>query len=77
MFSALHRRSHSIGQFVGDKSFERYSGYGRLELEDGIYYDGEFHNGQFHGTGTLHLADGRMEGVWLNGVVSREILIQF
>nr|CCA18652.1 conserved hypothetical protein [Albugo laibachii Nc14] len=63
-----HQMDYLNRKFQGEKSFERYSGHGRLELADGSWYEGEFYNGQFHGNGTLHLKDGRMEGVWVDGV---------
>lgn len=46
---------------------DRPNGIGRLELENGDFYEGEFHNGMFHGKGRLVQSGGKMyEGAWRN-----------
>lgn len=44
---------------------DRPNGIGRLELENGDFYEGEFLNGKFDGKGRLVQAEGKMyEGEW-------------
>lgn len=44
---------------------DRPNGIGRLELENGDFYEGEFHNGMFEGKGRLVQSGGKMyEGAW-------------
>ena len=48
-----------------DTARDRPNGVGRLEMENGDFYEGEFHLGKFHGQGRLMQKSGKMyEGGW-------------
>lgn len=49
------------------KHSEKKNGYGKVTLEDGSVYEGNFENGVFSGFGKMHTDDYDYSGEWKNG----------